>query len=106
MNGKNTVQSITVNGATINWPEDEEPETITQSDAGTLYSLKPNELTCLPHHPRINLKYGNTTKLFDEAEVKRLAFRKYAMLAGEASGKTAAEEDAMIVRGKQLWLNE
>jgi flagellar biosynthesis GTPase FlhF len=87
-----------VDGATLDWPEDTEPESITQTDAGKLYCLKPNEMGCLRHHPKVNFKYGNTTKLFDEDEVRALAFRKYAMLAG-----VTGSEDVMVTEGKALW---
>jgi flagellar biosynthesis GTPase FlhF len=90
-----------VNGATLDWPEGTEPESITQTDAGKLYCLKPNEMGCLRHHPKVNFKYGNTTKLFDEDEVRALAFRKYAMLAG-----VTGSEKVMVTKGEALWEEE
>ncbi|KAF2438798.1 hypothetical protein P171DRAFT_156680 [Karstenula rhodostoma CBS 690.94] len=87
-----------VNGAILG----ETPlESITQTDACQLYSLKPNEMACLPHHPRINFKYKNPTKLFDEDEVRSLAFRRYAMLAG-----VEGPESVMFAQGKKLWEDE
>ncbi|KAL1612077.1 hypothetical protein SLS60_000300 [Paraconiothyrium brasiliense] len=92
-----------VDGETVDWTEGEEPECITQTDAGKVYGLKPSELGCLRHHPKVNFKYGNTTKLFNEEEVRRLAFRKVAMLVGVKGGETAEEEDELISQGRKLW---
>ncbi|KAL5418998.1 hypothetical protein PMIN06_008970 [Paraphaeosphaeria minitans] len=125
----------------------EEPgKPITQSDAGQYYTLKPNELACLPHHPRKNtlckfarirsehlccyaclndsdmvpyfnwkpfvfdcftdfashLSDMNITKLFDEDEVRPLAYRKYAILGGVPQ----SPESAMLAEGKKLWDDE
>ncbi|KAK7179302.1 hypothetical protein DPSP01_005722 [Paraphaeosphaeria sporulosa] len=81
----------------------EEPgESITQSDAGQYYTLKPNELACLPHHPRKNPLYKNTTKLFDEDEVRSLAYRKYAIFGGVSQ----SPESTMLAEGKKLWDDE
>ncbi|KAF2643254.1 hypothetical protein P280DRAFT_467312 [Massarina eburnea CBS 473.64] len=80
-----------------------EPEkSINQTDAGTIYRLTPRELGCLPHFPDYNRLYKNTRKLFDEEEVKRLAFRKYAMLVGI----TGRDEEIMLSRGQELWEEE
>jgi hypothetical protein len=59
----------------------EEPEdAINQSDCKPKYSLLPADLAVLPYFPKPNPKYGNTTKLFKESEVKTLAYRKAAVL--------------------------
>ncbi|KAJ4357315.1 uncharacterized protein N0V89_001890 [Didymosphaeria variabile] len=97
------VEAHDVHGETVDWAEDEEKEGITQTDAGKVYGLKASELVCLKHHPRFNFKFGNTTKLFDEEEVRRMAWRKVAMLAGVQGGGTAEEEDALIAKGKKMW---
>jgi hypothetical protein len=61
----------------------EEPEdAINQSDCKPRYKLLPADLAILPYFPKPNQKYGNTTKLFKESEVKTLAYRKAAVLGG------------------------
>ncbi|KAF1964862.1 hypothetical protein BU23DRAFT_575358 [Bimuria novae-zelandiae CBS 107.79] len=94
------VKENDVHGATL----DEEPvPKITQTDAGQLYTLKPNELACLPHFPKPNYYDAtNITKVFDESDVEKLAFRKYAMLSGMAR----EPEKVMLARGKDLWEEE
>ena len=77
----------------------EEPETaINQSDSKTKYSLTPGDLAVLPYFPKPNPKYGNTTKLFKESEVKTLAYRKAAVVGG------VGEEDdaALLEKGRGL----
>lgn len=77
----------------------EEPEeAINQTDCKTKYSLVPGDLAVLPYFPKPNPKYGNTTKLFKESEVKTLAYRKAAVLGGVADG----DEAAMLEKGKKL----
>jgi hypothetical protein len=53
----------------------------------------------LPYFPKPNQKYGNTTKLFSESEVKTLAYRKAAVL-GEVED---ADEASMLEKGKELF---
>ena len=61
----------------------EEPEDgINQSDSKANFQLLPGDLVCLPHFPKPNQKYGNTTKLFKKADVQTLAYRKAVTIAG------------------------
>jgi hypothetical protein len=77
----------------------EEPEeAINQSDCKTKYSLLPADLAVLPHFPKPNQKYGNTTKLFKESEVKTLAYRKAAVL-----GDVDEEDGELLEKGKALF---
>lgn len=80
----------------------EEPkEVINQSDCNTRYHLVPADLVVLNFFPKPNPKYGNTTKLFNEDEVKELAWRKTAVLAGvEQVGGDDAE---LLEKGKTLF---
>jgi hypothetical protein len=94
--------SAYVEAHTISSPESlkEEPEeAINQSDCKTKYSLVPGDLAVLPYFPKPNQKYGNTTKLFRESEVKTLAYRKAAVL-GEVKDE---DEAAMLEKGKELF---
>ncbi|KAF9698687.1 hypothetical protein EKO04_002780 [Ascochyta lentis] len=78
----------------------EEPEdSINQTDSKTHYLLTPGDLACLPHFPKPNPKYGNTTKLFNEDSIKRLAYRKAAVVAGIEEGKDTGE---FLSKGKEL----
>lgn len=77
--------------------EPEREESITQTDSQKKYGLKPGELGSLLHFEKQNLIYGNTMKIFLEDDVKKLAFRKYGMLAG------ITDEPQILVRGKELW---
>ncbi|KAF1949892.1 hypothetical protein CC80DRAFT_249741 [Byssothecium circinans] len=81
---------------------DAEPEdSITQTDAGTIYRLTPKELGCLRHFPDYIQLYKKTRKLFDQEEVKPLAFRKYAMCAGVSD-----RDEILLSRGQELWEEE
>jgi hypothetical protein len=51
--------------------------------------------------PKPNPKYGNTTKLFDEDEVKELAYRKTAVLAG-----VEGDDEVVLDKGKKLFEEE
>lgn len=78
----------------------EEPEDgINQSDCKADLQLLPGDLVCLPHFPKPNQKYGNTTKLFKKADVQTLAYRKAATVKG-------IEEDddveAFLSKGQKL----
>ncbi|OAL05902.1 hypothetical protein IQ06DRAFT_373273 [Phaeosphaeriaceae sp. SRC1lsM3a] len=79
--------------------KDEPEEAINQTDCKTKYSLVPGDLVVLPYFPKPNPKYGNTTKLFKESEVKTLAYRKAAVLGGVEDG----DEAAMLEKGKELF---
>jgi hypothetical protein len=54
---------------------------------------------CLPHFPKANPKYGNTTKLFPRAAVRDLAYRKAATLEGLEEGEDPEE---FLSKGKKL----
>jgi hypothetical protein len=59
-------------------------------------------LGSLRHFPEyVPFPYKTTKKLFDEEEVKELAFRKYAMLAGVSN-----DDEKVLSRGKELWEEE
>jgi hypothetical protein len=80
----------------------EEPsDVVNQTESKTKYSLTPQDLGCLPYFPKNNAAYGNTTKLFKESEVKLLAYRKTAVLAGV---ETEAKDDVeLLEKGKTLF---
>jgi hypothetical protein len=83
---------------------DEEPareESITQTDSLKKYGLKKEELGSLKHFEKRNPVHNNTMKLFLEAEVKTLGFRKAGMLAGEEG-----DEGTVIKRGEEIWTEE
>lgn len=78
----------------------EEPqESINQTDSKTHYLLLPGDLVCLPYFPKPNPKYGNTTKLFNRAEVRNLAYRKAATIDGLEEGEDLEE---FLSKGKDL----
>jgi hypothetical protein len=56
-------------------------------------------LAVLPYFPKPNPKYGNTTKLFKESEVKSLAYRKHAVIAGVEED----DEGALLEKGRELF---
>ncbi|KAH7073409.1 hypothetical protein FB567DRAFT_199979 [Paraphoma chrysanthemicola] len=77
----------------------EEPANpINQSDCKPKYDLLPADLAVLPYFAKPNPKYGNTTKLFDESEVKTLAWRKAAVVGGVEEG----EEGKVLEKGREL----
>lgn len=77
----------------------EPDESINQTDSKTHFSLTPGDLACLPHFPKPNPKYGNTTKLFDKDDVQKLAYRKAAVVEGiDETGDT----EAFLSKGKAL----
>ncbi|KAH7402769.1 hypothetical protein BKA66DRAFT_564670 [Pyrenochaeta sp. MPI-SDFR-AT-0127] len=77
-----------------------EPEAaINQTDSKTKYSLTPQDLAVLPYFPKPNPKYGNTTKLFEEGEVKALAYKKAAILEGVEE----SEDGALAQKGKAIF---
>jgi hypothetical protein len=80
----------------------EEPsDVINQTECKTKFSLTPQDLACLPYFPKKNAAYGNTMKLFKEGEVKLLAYRKTAVLAGvESDGK---DDVGLLEKGKELF---
>lgn len=80
----------------------EPEESINQSDCKAKYSLLPGDLAVLPYFPKPNQKYGNTTKLFSESEVKGLAYRKAAVLGGVEE----ADEVVLLERGRELFEKE
>ncbi|KAF2032267.1 hypothetical protein EK21DRAFT_110210 [Setomelanomma holmii] len=77
----------------------EPSEAINQSDCKTKYNLLPADLAVLPYFGKPNPKYGNTTKLFDEGEVKTLAYRKAAIVGGVEEG----DEVKLLERGKEVF---
>jgi hypothetical protein len=58
-------------------------------------------LVVLKYFPKPNPKYGNTTKLFDEEQVKDLCWRKTAILAGVE--QIGGNEVALLEKGKTLF---
>jgi hypothetical protein len=79
---------------------EEEPErSINQSDSRSKYSLMPADLAVLSHFPKPNPKYGNTTKLFNEDEVRSLAYRKSAVVGGVEE----EDEEKLLERGEEMW---
>jgi hypothetical protein len=80
----------------------EEPtDVINQTESKNKYSLTPQDLACLPYFPKKNAAYGNTMKLFKESEVKLLAYRKTAVLAGvDSEGK---DDVGLLEKGKELF---
>jgi hypothetical protein len=83
---------------------DEEPareESITQTDSLKKYGLKKEELGSLKHFEKRNPMHNNTMKLFLEAEVKVLGFRKAGVLAGEEG-----DDEAVVKRGEEIWIEE
>jgi hypothetical protein len=80
----------------------EEPsDVINQTECKTKFSLTAQDLVCLPHFPKKNAAYGNTMKLFEEGEVKMLAYRKTAVLAGvESDGK---DDVGLLEKGRELF---
>jgi hypothetical protein len=80
----------------------EEPENaINQSDCKPQYKLLPADLAVLSYFPKPNQKYGNTTKLFKESEVKELAYRKAAVLGGVDEA-----DEEVLEKGKALFEEE
>jgi hypothetical protein len=83
---------------------EEEPAkeiSITQTDAGKKYGLKKEELSSLQHFEKRNPNplYKNDIKLFLEAEVRDLGFRKAGMLSG-------SEEVDAVSKGSEIWKEE
>ena len=77
-----------------------EPENaINQTECKAKYGLVPQDMVVLEYLPKPNPKYGNTTKLFDEEAVKKLCWRKTAILAGESGG----DEEALLEKGEELF---
>ncbi|CAO2657245.1 Nn.00g033710.m01.CDS01 [Neocucurbitaria sp. VM-36] len=80
----------------------EEPEeSVNQTESKSTYNLTPQDLACLPYFSKKNPKYGGTIKLFKVSEVKGLAWRKAAVLAGvEENG---GGEVNFLERGKEIF---
>jgi hypothetical protein len=76
--------------------EPEHDDTVTQTDAHKQYDLKANELVTLEHFEKRN-QYGGQTKLFLASDVKKVAFRKYGLLAG------SKDEPEVLEKGEELW---
>lgn len=76
--------------------EPERDDCVTQTDALKQYDLKANELVTLEHFEKPN-QYGSQTKLFLTAEVDKVAFRKYGLLAG------LTDESEILGKGEELW---
>ena len=55
-------------------------DNINQTDSKTYFLLTPGDLGCLSNFPEPSLKYVNTTKLFNRADVRTLAYLKAAIL--------------------------
>lgn len=79
--------------------EPEREDCLTQTDAQKQYSLKPHELITLEHFEKPN-QYGGQTKLFPIVDVKKVAFRKYGLLAG------LTDEQQGLAKGEELWKEE
>ncbi|EAT92482.1 hypothetical protein HBH56_139420 [Parastagonospora nodorum] len=78
-----------------------EPENaINQTECKAKYGLVPQDMVVLEYFPKPNPKYGNTTKLFDEEAVKKLCWRKTAILAGEDAG---GDEEGLLEKGEKLF---
>ncbi|KAF3035458.1 hypothetical protein E8E12_006161 [Didymella heteroderae] len=75
--------------------EPERDEAVTQTDAHKQYDLKANELVTLERFEKPN-QYGGQTKLFLAAEAKKVAIRKYGLLAG------FTEEAEILKKGEEL----
>ncbi|KAI4670323.1 uncharacterized protein J4E79_000604 [Alternaria viburni] len=80
----------------------EEPsDVINQTECKNKYSLTPQDLACLSFFPKKNPVYGKIMKLFQESEVKKLAYVKTAVLAGvEDDGK---DEGALMKEGRKIF---
>ena len=81
---------------------DSEPpreECVTQTDAQKQYGLKANELVTLEHFEKPN-QYGGQTKLFLTDDAKKVAYRKYGLLAG------LTDEQEVLQKGEELWKEE
>ena len=80
----------------------EEPsDVINQTECKNKYSLTPQDLACLSFFPKKNPVYGKIMKLFEESEVKKLAYVKTAVLAGvEDDGK---DEGALVKEGRKIF---
>lgn len=76
--------------------EPDRDDTVTQTDAHKQYDLKTNELVTLEHFEKGN-QYGGQTKLFLATDVKKVAIRKYGLLAG------FTEEPEVLEKGEMLW---
>jgi hypothetical protein len=61
----------------------------------------PADLAVLSYFPKPNPNpnYGNTTKLFNEDEVKALAYRKCAVVGGVEE----EDEGKLLERGEEMW---
>jgi hypothetical protein len=83
---------------------EEEPakeESITQTDALKKYGVKKEELSSLLRFEKKNPLYGGTMKLFLEANVRELAFRKISMLDG-----CEGDDEQVVKRGEEMWREE
>ncbi|KAI4653538.1 hypothetical protein J4E93_001304 [Alternaria ventricosa] len=80
----------------------EEPsDVINQTECKNKYSLTPQDLACLPFFPKKNPVYGKIMKLFEESEVKKLAYVKTAVLAGvEDDGE---DDEALVKEGQKIF---
>ncbi|KAI4690857.1 uncharacterized protein J4E88_002330 [Alternaria novae-zelandiae] len=80
----------------------EEPsDVINQTECKNKYSLTPQDLACLSFFPKKNPVYGKIMKLFEESEVKKLAYVKTAVLAGvEDDGE---DEGALVKEGRKIF---
>jgi hypothetical protein len=61
--------------------------------------LLPADLAVLPCFRKPNPKYGNTTKLFEENNVKALAYKKAAILGGVEE----SDEGKSLEKGRELF---
>ncbi|CAA9965354.1 hypothetical protein PTMSG1_08713 [Pyrenophora teres f. maculata] len=73
-------------------------EAITQTDSVKRYSLKPAELVAALHWEKKKPMYGGTMKLFNKSDVKDLACRKLAMLAG-----VVGDNMYVLDKAKDMW---
>ncbi|KAF1830420.1 hypothetical protein BDW02DRAFT_559068 [Decorospora gaudefroyi] len=93
-------QYITAHALTTNDTLSQEPQdAVNQTDSKAKYNLTPTDLACLPYFAKKNPAYGNGMKLFKESEVRVLAYRKAAVLAGEGGG----DEGAFLERGREIF---
>ena len=80
----------------------EEPsDVINQTECKNKYSLTPQDLACLSFFPKKNPVYGKIMKLFQESEVKKLAYMKTAVLAGVEDDDK--DEGALVKEGRKIF---
>jgi hypothetical protein len=81
--------------------EPEKDESITQTDCSKRYGLSKEDLKCLLHYEKSNPLHGNVMKLYLEADVKELGFRKLGILEG-----VEGDDEKIVQRGEDIWTEE